>query len=133
MTAGRPPLGSELVESMEGSSEAKKRVQVVLRTLAGELTVPQACLELGIGHSRFHQMRSELLQQMVAVAEPRAPGRPAAQPVDAAGEQLRQEVEVLKMQLRAAQIREELAMVLPHTVRRPDAVAKKKRLNDRRR
>jgi hypothetical protein len=133
MMAGRPPLGCELVERTEGSPEAKRRVQIVLRTLAGELTIPQACLELGIGHSRFHQMRSELLQQMVAVAEPRAPGRPATEPADVASEQLRQEVGALKMQLRAAQIREELAMILPHTIRRPDAATKKKRPTDRRR
>jgi len=76
MQAGRPPLGAELVDRMQGSPQAKKRVQIILQTLAGEMTIPQACEELDIGESRFHDLRKELLQVMVDGAESKPRGRP---------------------------------------------------------
>jgi uncharacterized membrane protein YccC len=114
MTAGRPPLGAELVEDTEGSPQAKKRVQIILQTLAGQMTIPQACAELNIGESRFHELRHELLQQMVQAAEGKPRGRPPSPQEGARCLQLRQELDSLRLDLRAAQIREELATMLPH-------------------
>ncbi len=127
MPLGRPPLGAELVDRTDGSPEAKKRVAVILQTLAGDMTVPQACLELAIGESRFHELRNELLQSMVASAEAKPRGRPPADPVDARVAQLQQELASLKLDLRAAQIREELAVMLPNVLHRPRAGGEKKR------
>jgi hypothetical protein len=127
MPVGRPPLGAELVERTDGSPEAKQRVAVILQTLAGHMPVPQACLELAIGESRFHELRNELLQSMVSSAEARPRGRPPADSVDARVAQLQQELQSLKLDLRAAQIREELAVMLPHVLHRPRAAGEKKR------
>jgi hypothetical protein len=118
MPAGRPPLGAELVDRMDGSSDAKKRVTIMLQTIAGNMTIPQACLELGICESRFHDLRHELLQWMVQGAEAKPRGRPPAEPHDARVAQLQQEVQSLKLDLRAAQIREELATMIPHVLHR---------------
>ena len=118
MPAGRPPLGAQLVDLTEGSPEAKKRVQVILQTLSGQMTIPQACLELSIGESRFHELRRELLQCMVQGAEAKPRGRPPAQQEDARQADLGQQIQALKIDLRAAQIREELATMLPHVLHR---------------
>ena len=116
MKTGRPPLGAELVSSLQGSPQAKHRLAVILRTLAGELTIPQACVELGIGESRFHTLRTELLQHAVAELEPQARGRPPTAQADPRLAQLQQQVLALKTDLQAAQIREELALLLPHVL-----------------
>jgi hypothetical protein len=116
MPAGRPPLGAELVDRLEGSPEARRRVQIVLRTLAGEMTIPQACQELDIGESRFHVLRHELLGSMVAAAEGKPRGRPPEAQEDPRVGELQQQIEELRIALRAAQIREELAVTLPQVV-----------------
>ena len=129
MNTGRPPLGAELVGSLEGSPQAKLRLEIIIRTLAGEITIPQACQELAIGESRFHELRNELLQHAVAALEPRARGRPPTARGNPCVAQLQQQVQALKIDLQAAQIREELALMLPHVLH-PDAKAsgdKKKR------
>ena len=115
MTRGRPPLGAEIVDRLEGSPQAKQRLRVVLRTLAGEITIPQACAELGIGESRFHEMRNEILQHTLGDLEPKPVGRPpqALSPQETLVAQLQQQVQALKVDLRAAQIRQELTLALP--------------------
>jgi len=113
---GRPPLGAELVKHLAGSPQAKQRLSVILHTLAGELTIPQACAELGIGESRFHELRNQVLQRTLEELEPKPLGRPATPPEDARLARLRQEVQSLKIDLRAAQLREELALMLPRVL-----------------
>lgn len=128
MPAGRPPLGAELVDRTEGSPQAKKRVQVILQTVAGTLTIPQACALLDVGESRFHELRLEILQCMVQGAEAKRRGRPPAPREDPRQVQLRQELESLRVDLRATQIREELAALLPHLLRaKPKSKGSKKK------
>ena len=121
MTRGRPPLGAEIVDRLEGSPQAKERLRAVLKTLAGEITIPQACQELGIGLSRFHEMRCVVLQGMLEDLEGKPRGRPPdAQQADARVQELQQQVLSLTMDLRASQIREELAIMLPRLARKPE-------------
>jgi len=121
MTKGRPPLGSELVERLDGSTQAKDRLRAVLRTLSGEIAIPQACAELGIGESRFHEMRGEVLQGVLENLEGKPRGRPPDnQGADARVQELQQQVQALTADLRASQIREELAIMLPRLARKPD-------------
>jgi transposase len=118
---GRKPLGSQLVERLEGSQRAKRRLQVILETLANTRSIPEACEILGIGESMFHRLRAEVLQTALDRLEPRPMGRPRraitaeTQQVDA----LEQEVEELRTELQASQVREELAQILPAVVRSP--------------
>ena len=122
MTRGRPPLGAEIVDRLEGSPQAKQRLRVILRTLAGEITIPQACTELGIAESRFHEMRTEILQHTLGDLEPKPPGRPSRtlSPQEAHTAQLQQQVQDLKVDLRAAEIRQELTAALPRLSRPQD-------------
>jgi predicted ArsR family transcriptional regulator len=99
-------------------------LRVVLLAGSGQITVPQAAAQLGIGPTRFHELRNELLQHALESAEPKARGRPAKHdsPAEVRIRQLEQEVQSLKLDLRAAQIRQELEVILPHVVRRGPAV-----------
>ena len=132
---GRPSLGAEIVEHLEGSDPAKQRLAAILRTLAGQLTVPQACVELGVGESRFHDLRNQVLQQALASLEPKPLGRPPQRPSEAEGQlaELRQQTERLQADLRAAQIRQELALTLPRLAHPPAESGEKKRRSRRRR
>ena len=118
MSRGRPPLGPELADKVAGSAPAKERLKLFLATLAGQMTVAQACEKLGLSEARFHELRTEWLQASVAALEPKPLGRPLAQVPPEAQElaALKQQVQTLKIDLRAAQIREELALLMPHVL-----------------
>lgn len=73
---GRRPLGEGHVAQLTGSEYAKARLRVLLRTLQGAMTIPEACVELNVCESRFHALRSEWLQEALQLLEPRRVGRP---------------------------------------------------------
>ena len=132
MSRGRPPAGPEIVENAEGSEQAKQRVQVILKTLSGELSVTEACQQLGVGEARFRELRDQLVQSAVSGLEPKAAGRPAQTP--SAEQQrvaaLEAQVQHLKVEVRAAQIREEIALVMPHVLQPRDREAERRRRLD---
>jgi len=116
---GRPPKGTELIPSLDGSEQAKLRLSLILQTLAGQITVEDAAAQLGIGRSRFFALRDELLQQSLNSLEPKPTGRPPKdEPQSEKVVQLQQEIDTLKVDLRAAQIREELALLMPHVLKK---------------
>jgi multidrug efflux pump subunit AcrA (membrane-fusion protein) len=126
--AGRKPLGLAHVErKVEASDLAKLRLKMILATLSGELTIPEACARLEINESRFHKLRDDWLQAAAARLEPVRPGRrPAPVSPDAARvAELQAQVRELEVQLQAASVRAELAHVLPHVVGRVPAAEKK--------
>lgn len=110
---GRYPSGPEYVEHLAGSASAKARLRVVLETLAGQCRVVEACARLGLSEPRFHQLRAELLQAALERLEPRPSGRPPAARPPAAEVELQTRVAELEVALQAAQVREELALILP--------------------
>ena len=128
---GRPPQGPELVEGLEASSDAKDRLKLILRTLSGELSVQEACAHLGISEARFHELRAEALHGATQALEPKPKGRPPqAEPSEEAREvaRLKAQVTELTIDLRAAQIREEIGLVAPHLLKRPvEGEAEKKK------
>ena len=120
MSRGRPPKGPELVEGIDGSELAKLRLKVILQTVAGEITVADACTQLNVSEARFHELRTEVLRSAAQALEPKPAGRPAKEVDKDADEvtRLKKEIQELKIDLRAAQIREELAMLMPHVLER---------------
>ncbi len=112
---GRKPTGAGLVEHLEGSGHAKSRLKAILETLSGGRTIPDACAELGIHESMFHRLRSEVLQTALGRLEPRPLGRPARPPSaeDPRVAELEAENLELKVELKAAEVRRELAENLP--------------------
>jgi len=112
---GRYPSGPEFVQKLDGSEQAKERLQVLLETLAGSCRVGEACERLGISEQRFDQIRIEALQAAVQGLEPGVAGRPA-RVVSAAEteiEQLKEQVAALQAERHAALLRAELAVTLP--------------------
>jgi hypothetical protein len=118
MARGRPPAGPEVVANVAGSDVAKERVRLILETVAGKMSVADACEKLAISEARFRELRDELLQAAVARLEPKPAGRPRQHTPEelARISQLEAQVEHLKVELRASQIREEIALVMPHLI-----------------
>jgi Helix-turn-helix domain len=127
---GRYPAGPKAVEQLSGSAEAKRRLQVVLRTISGEYRVQQACNLLGISRQRFEQLRAQALRGALAEMEPKPSGRPPAQPAVAQTVlALQTQLADTERQLRAARLREQIALVLPAAAQPlppPDGAEKKR-------
>jgi hypothetical protein len=112
---GRHAAGPEYAERLSGSDLACHRMRVVLETIAGTKRVTEACAELGICQQRFEAIRQEAIQAGVAALERRPAGRPRkGDPADTdETARLRDRVADLEAQLRAAEVRAELAATLP--------------------
>ena len=112
---GRRAAGPELVQRLPGAAEARQRLEVILRTLSGELGIKQASALLGITPQRLHMLRQEALQAALAALEPRPLGRPRQQPTPAEEQihDLQCQVEQLQRELGCSQLREHLAVLLP--------------------
>src|SRR5262249_59886689 len=124
---GRHPAGPDYVDQLAGSPSAKARLKVVLQTLAGQLTVQQACAQLALSPQRFHQLRQQILEAALADLEPGPVGRPPP-PSDPAAEQVRAlpaQVRTLEAEVTAARAREDIAVTLPRLAHAPAAAAKR--------
>jgi hypothetical protein len=116
---GRKPLGAAHVEHLHGTRLAKRRLEMILKTMRGEITVAEACQALSIGESRFHALRNQWLQEALELLEPRPTGRPRRLPEVPTPEQvaaLQSEVERLQEELMVAEVREEVASIMPHVI-----------------
>jgi hypothetical protein len=132
---GRKPAGPQYVDGLEGSAQAKERLRVVLETLAGRCRVQQACQRLGVGEARFHELRQQALAAALAGLEPRPAGRPAAAEATPSAPEvaaLRAQVAELEVAVRAAQTREEIALVLPRAAEVSTEEKKTRRRGSRR-
>lgn len=115
MSRGRPPDGVGHVDRLEGSEELKQRLKVLLATLDGSKSVPEACDELGVSESRLHELRKEALEGALRALQPRASGRPAKPEATTARErELQAHIEALEEDLQTAYVRTELALAMPH-------------------
>lgn len=126
MRRGRPALGPRHVEKLDGSPGAKKRLKVILETLAGEKTIPEACSDLGIGGARFHELRDRVLEAAVRELGERPRGRP---PKRVSVEQerideLEEEIAKIKRELQGTQVREEISLLMPHLLEPREAKKK---------
>jgi transposase-like protein len=112
---GRPVKGSALVDGLPGSESAKLRLKLVIDSLSGKISVEEACRQLGIGESRFHAMRQEVLAGALSGLEPSPAGRPAKERPedDPERETLRKELLQARLELQAARVREQIAIAMP--------------------
>lgn len=127
---GRPPKGLDHVKSLPGDRTSKHRLRVVLETVMGDRTVDSACRELDISEARFHVLRREALEGALGALSPSPRGRPA-KPGPTAQDQriseLEEEIRELRMDLEISQVREELALTMPHVMVDRAPVTRKKR------
>jgi transposase-like protein len=116
--AGRKPLGPALVEHLDGSTSAKERLELILATIAGKVTVVAAAEQLGISEAMFYKLRSRVLQVSLEDLEPKPIGRPAQRPSEEELQQaLAARVAELERELAVQAIRLELAQTLPHLLK----------------
>jgi hypothetical protein len=115
---GRKPAGPQIVERLEGSPVAKQRLEVILETIAGRSTVPEACERLGIGESRFHELRNQTLQATLEALEPCPLGRPAKpiSPEQAEVDERQAELRRVQTELELAQVQLSLARIHPSLI-----------------
>lgn len=139
MSGGRPPKGSELVERFEGSAEAKGRLKAIIDAMTGATTVAEACARLGVGESRFYQIRDEMLEGALASLEPGMAGRPRKEEPEEEKRlaEMTRRIKRLELELEAAHVRTELALTMPEVLCLPGkktaaAKARKKRRSKRR-
>lgn len=120
MKLGRPPVGLGHVDRIEGPEDLKERLRAVLATLTGDMTVDQACEQLGVGPSRLHEMRRQALEGALVGLMPGRAGRPpAGTGVKTDREHaLEQQVRDLEKDLHGTLVRSELALAVPHLFRR---------------
>ena len=112
---GRFPQGAEYIDKLDGAAAEKERLKAILATMSGEKRMLEVCAELGIGETRFHQLRETALQAALDAIAPRPAGRPSLAMLSEA-QQLRVQqgrIEELELALHEAQVREEIALVLP--------------------
>jgi hypothetical protein len=111
-------MGEKLLETVSGSEVAKSRVTLMLETMAGKKTVNEACQELGIGEARFHEMRKELLEGLVGLAEPKPIGRPRQEtaPSSEYVAKLENENWEMKRRFNVELVRMQLAAVIPEVL-----------------
>jgi transposase-like protein len=96
---GRPPKGIDHVDSLPGDPAEKERLKVILMTITGALPVQEACRQLNISESRFHELREQALFGMLDGLAPRPSGRPRKE---------REPEEVIELRARNRWLEEEL-------------------------
>lgn len=136
MGAGRPPDGPKHVDRLDGDDEAKRRLKVVLETLSGERSIEDACAELGVSPSRFHELRHDAMQGALSALAPGASGRPKQQAPETDPERLaalEREKEELQAELLASMVRTEIAMGMPHLFTKKARAEIKKKAREARR
>jgi len=106
------------VDGLEGPEDLKRRLKVVLETIVGNVSVPDACADLGVGESRLHEMRREALVGALQALLPKPSGRPTKPAAATTKEQeLLARIDELEVDLQAALVRTELALAMPHLFR----------------
>lgn len=110
----RPTGGMKLLSGLSVSDDAKARFAAIFATMTGEKSILEVCKELGIGEPRFHAMRKEFLSEALPLLEKRPVGRkPVSEAESPEVACLREENEKLRLELAAAQIKAEIAVVMP--------------------
>ena len=129
MARGRPIIGVDLTERLDGPRALRRRVRIVLATIAGGLTIAQACAELGIGRTQFHKLRWRVLEGAVEGLQSRPRGRPRHLPlVSPEVQQLRARIRALEVALATTALRSEIALTMPYLL---DRAGRKKKGADR--
>lgn len=120
MSRGRRPEWAAVVERLDGSPLAKARLSAALEVWTGKQTAAEACLQVGLSERRFRVVRCQLLQAALAGLEPRPAGRPPRVALQNQSQLAALEATVRQLQrdLQAAQLREEIALVLPNLAQR---------------
>jgi len=118
MARGRPVIGVDLIDRIEGPRVLRRRVRIILATLSGTLPIAQACAELGVGRTRFHALRWQVLEGAMDALKPRMRGRPRRLEAGPEVRVLQARIRELEVALRTTALRSEIALAMPHLLDR---------------
>jgi len=129
MKRGRRPKKSALVDALAGPEPSKQRLRVIMATISGELSIPEACAQLGIQESRFFVLRAQALEGALKGILPGVPGRPSKEdtPEQAKLKEMQKRLDAMELELKATRIKMELAEALPACSPPPPPAQKKRR------
>ncbi len=138
MKRGRRPKKSRLVDALAGPEPSKRRLRVIMATISGELSIPEACAQLGIQETRFFDLRAQALEGALKGILPGVPGRPSKEdtPEQAKLKEMQKRLDAMELELKAARIKMELNEALAASNEPPPAQKKRRhrqnhRLDDR--
>jgi hypothetical protein len=105
---------------VDGSRLARKRLEVILETIAAARTIAEACAQLGIQETQFHDLRSRALSAAASSLELGRPGRPRKEvsPDENQVAKMAADLRALRRALRAARARREIPAVKPRLPKR---------------
>lgn len=119
----RPNLGLDHVDKLEGPSDTKQRLKVVLETLSGSLGMSEAAERLGVGLSRMHELRDEALVGALEALSPKPAGRRPSRASPTLRElELERRLDEARFEIELERVRSEVLLVMPDIVvgkRRP--------------
>ena len=133
MKRGRPSKKSALVDAIAGPDATRERLRVILATVSGELTIPQACEKLKIGETRFYDLRAQALEAAFKGILPKEPGRPAKEetPEQARLKEMQQRLDAMELELKTAKIKAELTQAMAAGKEPPPAQKKRRHPRNR--
>ncbi|HEY3497180.1 MAG TPA: helix-turn-helix domain-containing protein, partial [Polyangiaceae bacterium] len=106
----RPNKGVNHVDGIQGTRESKRRAKLILKTISGEMSVREACEQLGIGPTQFANLRTQALEGFVDCLQPEPAGRrPRAKVVSEHELTLQQRVADLERENRLLRAQAEVA------------------------
>jgi hypothetical protein len=112
---GRPTRGVQRIDDYEGSALAKERAKALLVAIVGDDAITTQLESLGICRTRFATLRDRGIRALIDAMEPRVGGRRAAcdEAAPAVDPKLLDEIALLKWELEAAEVREQVHRILP--------------------
>jgi len=114
---GRRTKGVSLVRELEASATARRRLEVILALLWGEIEMAEAQARLGLCASRIDVLRRRMLADALASLEPGRPGRPSKE-AEPAPDPLAAKVESLREELEIERVRTQIALTMPHLLKK---------------
>ena len=128
MARGRPPMKLGHVDAVAGDETTRARMKAILNTVAGDLSVIEACAQLGVSETRFFELRQQALESMCEGLAPRPVGRPPKEPAeDEEVTRLKAQLAWLEEELEVSRTRTVIAMVNPKLLRDPVVPSPEKR------
>lgn len=97
-----------LVDRTRASRETCERMKVILHTLSQELSVQDGCERIGVGRTRFQDLRRRMLDFAAEGLEERAAGRPRLQGSGRTREERRLAQRVVELERHVLQLEAEI-------------------------
>lgn len=118
---GRPTKGLELLDALDASPRARRRLRVIFELMTGAITMAEAEDRLQLCASRIDALRRQMLADALSSLEPKTPGRPRKErprPADDSKEAFEAEIGYLKEELEIERVRTEIAFTMPHLLKK---------------